>query len=384
LKYPWRLTKAGPVLHPFEGFASDRKSPALIGRRNMIRLWYRFRKKTLDRPTIKIAIAIGILAVVSAAGLYLFEREVTDSPYHSIPSTFRSVFVLLFSGFDINMPTTGEGQAFAFLAMILGIALVALITADLASYLVTLALTSAGKSIMLKNHVLICGWGGRDSYIIDSIISQVRGQPVVVLDKELNDAPVQDPYVEFVKGDPSESKALQRANCNSANTVIIPLNWEIGDRSVRDSVNVLTMLAVESITPDLYTCVEVSHENAKRHLARTEANEVVCAGEISRKIIVQAALKHGISRLLLTLLRTYPEPIIRVRRIPEDYCGRLFGEFYRHAYRSARSIIMAIERVEGADEDGNEGEVLFHLCPSDDYILCDGDLCVFLVEERSS
>jgi voltage-gated potassium channel len=383
LKYRWKLAKAGPVKHPFGDFASNRKSSTFIDRRSLIRLWYKFGKKTLDRPTIKIAFAIAILAIVSAAGLFLFEREVPDSPYHSIPSTFRSVFVLLFSGFDINMPTTGEGQAFAFLAMILGIALVALITADLASYLVTLALTSTGNKIMLKNHVLICGWGGRDSYIIDSIISESREQPVVVLDKELNEAPVQDPYVEFVKGDPSESEALQRANCDNANTVIIPLNWRIGDRGIRDSVNVLTMLAVESIDPKLYTCVEVSHENAKRHLYRTQANEVVCAGEISRKVIVQAALKHGISRLLLKLLRTYPEPVIRVRKVPDGYSGQSFGELYRNAYHSAQSIIMAIERIEGVNEDGSK-KTAFHLCPKDDFILRDDDLCVFLVGQQSS
>jgi hypothetical protein len=38
--------------------------------------------------------------------------------------------------------------------------------------------------------------------------------------------------------------------------------------------------------------------DSKRHLARTKAGEIICASELSQRVMTQAALNHGLSLFL--------------------------------------------------------------------------------------
>ena len=136
------------------------------------RFFYGIWRRTIARPATKVGIVLGILAMISATGLHYFEKNLPTTvegeaasrdaiPYATFSGTIRSVVVLLISGFDVYPPSTMPGWVCATFTMLLGIALVALLTADLASHLVRTALgVRTHGAVSLRDHFVVCGWSG--------------------------------------------------------------------------------------------------------------------------------------------------------------------------------------------------------------------------------
>jgi voltage-gated potassium channel len=48
-----------------------------------------------------------------------------------------------------------------------------------------------------------------------------------------------------------------------------------------DSRTLLSTLAIESLNPNCYTCVEVVHERNREHFKRTKADELVVSSHVT-------------------------------------------------------------------------------------------------------
>jgi voltage-gated potassium channel len=308
-------------------------------------------QRTVGRPATRVGLVIAVLAVASAAGLHYFEKmapgAAADNPYSTLSGTFLSVIVLLVSGFDVYPPASTPGWVCAIFTMLLGIGLVALVTADLASHLVRVALRARGtESPSVSDHYVVCGWGRDDPFILQSLTSDAVPvlRHVVVLDEELDGYESPDPYVHYVKGSPTDEEALERAGISDAETTLIPLDWQLSDEALRDSLNTLIMLAVEAKSPNTYTCVEVYKPDSKRHLGRTRADEVICAGELARRTLTQAALNHGLSLFLGDLLTLDVSTRIHKEVLPTAFAGMPFRRLFDLLNEHLEEILLAVER----------------------------------------
>jgi voltage-gated potassium channel len=322
----------------------------------LLRLAAKIWKQTGGRPAAKIGLVITLLAFMSACGLHVFERASVsasdaaagiETPYATFGGTLRSVVVLLMSGFDVYPPKTMPGWVCASFTMALGIALVALLTADLASHLVQLTLRSGGqKQISVKDHYVICGWHTKDTFLIETLTSDTLPalHHVVIVDENLDAPPVHDPYVHLVRGDPTEERVLDLANVKEAHTALIPLDWGMSTHSLRDSRNTLIMLAVEARARGVYTCVGVAKPDSKKHLGRTQADEIICSGQISQRVLTQAALTHGVSLFLSDILGTQQRCQVHKVRLPEALAHLDFRELFLLLNQELEEIVLAVER----------------------------------------
>jgi voltage-gated potassium channel len=232
--------------------------------------------------------------------------------------------------------------------MLLGIALVALLTADLASHLVRAALGARRHNkVSLKGHFVICGWGGTDSFLVKGLTSDAlpRLRHVVVVDEDLDDLPLTDPYVHFVRGSATEESVLDRASVHDAETVVIPLDWSLTASGLKDSRNTLIMLAVEARSPKSYTCVEIAKPDSKRHLSRTRVDEVVCVGELAQRLLTQAALNHGLSVFLNDVLTMGSGSRIHKEILPPDLAGIAFRQLLEMLNTHLEEVLLAVERA---------------------------------------
>jgi len=317
------------------------------------RVLYGLWRVTLGRPAGKAAMILAGTALLCAFFLHSYECSAAhgDSPYCTIGGTLKQVVVLLFSGFDVEKtPDSRPGWFFAIVTLLLGIALMALVTADLASYLVRAALRiNSNVRYSFNDHFVICGWGERDKYMLRSLTSDVRRRlrQVVVVDERLERDPSCDPFVHSVRGDPTEEEVLRRAHVSGAHTALIPTDWTLTDRALRDARSTLSMLAVEACNPHTYTCVEVCSPESKRHLGRTAADEIICAGELSRRVLTQAALNHGLSDFLLDLLALDRTPKIRKEALPPAFAGMTFRELFVLMNEALAEVLLAVERMPG-------------------------------------
>ncbi len=138
--------------------------------------------------------------------------------------------------------------------------------------------------------------------------------------------PVLDEHLYFVRGDLTE-ETLKRAGIEKAATVVI-----VGDRSLdygaRDAKEVLSVLTIESLNPDVYSIVELANEENVRHCECAHADEIIVGAEFSSRVISTATLDHGISTVLRELLSARVGHDLITVTVPEALAGRPFFEVF--------------------------------------------------------
>ena len=160
-------------------------------------------------------------------------------------------------GYGDITPETLPGRFIATMDMLVGIGVLAVLTAKIASTLVEHKNQErlGMKTYNPQNHFIICEW----NYRTQNILKELRHEPKtrrlpVVLIANIEGKPIDDDYLYFVRGDASD-ETLMRANLPESDTVII-----LGDDSLeysnRDVRVALATLTLESINPDVYTIVD--------------------------------------------------------------------------------------------------------------------------------
>ena len=333
------------------------RQPVIARNHRLRTLWHKIQRlvygiwlTTFGRPASKVCLTLIIVALSGAIGLYYAEKNQSDD-YSTVGRTLCSVVVLLISGFDVAPPSTRFGWALAIFTMLLGIAFVAVVTADLASHLVRAAIRPWSQAkVQANNHFVIAGWGRNDCEMLNNLVSDSLPilRHVVVIDEKVEQPPIRDPYVHFIRGNPVESTVLELAGIRKAAVTIIPLDWRIQSDSLKDSINTLIMLAVEGCNPATYSCVEIVRRDSKRHLSRTAANEVICVGDLSIRLLTQSALNPGISLFLSILLS--PESVTRLHKepLPPSLAGMSFRQAFSVLNAQLEEILIAVERRAGS------------------------------------
>ena len=224
----------------------------------------------------------------------------------------------------------------------------------------------------LKDHILICGWSDATRIVVEQLHSEdvEELQHIVIIDEKITHCPVDDPFVSFINGDPTEDETLERAGVSDARTAIILTDWSLPDPSLRDSKTALVTLAVESMNSEVYTCAELMKAESKRHLERAGVDEPICVSDMSQRMLVMAALNHGLSRLFDDLLTFNEGSEIYCTPVPNAYVGNGFRELVSDLSAEKEIIVMAVKR----------GDDLF-TNPGGHFVLEEGDRLYLLAEE---
>lgn len=289
--------------------------------------------------------------VVCPIGLYVVEH--TRNPdLSTVPEGYLWLVRTLIEGDTAYTIKTAPGYALFYLVQIAGISLVAFVSGAIASKLVTTVMTK-GKgmgSTTATKHVVICGWSGKGAEIIRELRAREVEDPrrIVVLCNLEND-PTKDDDVEFIRGDPSDDDDLRRAGIDRASMAIV-LADETTPASTdaeRDARTLFTVLAVETINADAYTCVEVIRSENRRHFANTHANELVISSEITGALLAGSARNPGLSRVVTNLV-THPEDQEFYRiDVPADLVGATVAQALIALKESRDALLVGI--VEGID-----------------------------------
>lgn len=83
------------------------------------------------------------------------------------------------------------------------------------------------EDIELRGHIVICGWSETAKGIIKQIRadSGSKNRHIVLVDPNLDGPPLNDPFIYFVKGDPSDYETLDKAFIKTAETALILADW---------------------------------------------------------------------------------------------------------------------------------------------------------------
>lgn len=312
-------------------------------------------------------------ALLSASVVWVAERGVSTSPYHTYGGTLRQIVVLLFSGWDVNPPDTAVGFFGAFTALLFGVIFVATMTAEIASAWVAQRLSKPWEahSVKCKGHVLICNGSPHLRMVVNQLLHpDCEGvQQVVVVAEECPSELLGRPGVLFVKGDPTDDEALKRAGIHQAQAAII-LATDLARPAESDSRALLTALAVEALNPAIYTVVEIVDAGNARHLVHAHVDEIVSASELGAKLVVQAALNPGLARFVDSLVTFDENGEFYTADLPVELAGLTASEAMQRLHREHGCILLG--RVQGTsmslftspDERLNAGDRIFFVALS--------------------
>ncbi len=270
----------------------------------------------------KLLLIIIVVVLCGSFGFQYFEKNI--SFYDSIWWSFVTITTV---GYGDIYPVTVGGRIVASIVMLIGIGLLGVFTAIIASVFVDNKIRESKgmKPSNASNHMIICGW----NYKGHEIVAEMRADPKcknlkIVILADIAENPVDDDNVNFYHGDINEA-TLQSVNIDNAHTIII-LSDDKLDSYSRDAKTILNTMTIKSIKKDIYVCVELMDKNNIDHCKIAGANEIIVVGEISTNLLVQAAVNHGITRFVSELVSNrYGNDLYKIK-IPSYIKNKSFLE----------------------------------------------------------
>jgi voltage-gated potassium channel len=251
-----------------------------------------------------------LLLVLCPIAVWLFERD-SNPNIKNLGAGYQWLARTLFEATTAYRLLTGPGYVVYYIVRIAGVSLVAFATATIASRLIaTVILKGKGMgSTKAKGHILICGWSSLGPEIVRELrAKQVDDKRHIVVLSRHPDDPTKDDSVEFLHGDPADDDDLHRAGLLRCSTAIVLA--DDSDRTAtagdKDARTLMTCLAVESIFPDVYSCVEVVRSENVQHFSQTRVNEMVVSAQLTGALLGGSARNHGLSKLVTDLV-THPD-----------------------------------------------------------------------------
>lgn len=320
-----------------------------------------------------INLILTVIAIVFLSSIALFLVEPNISLFDSF---WWTIVTLTTVGYGDITPTTAIGRFIGIFDMMLGIGVLAILSANIASILVNSRIREdlGMNAYHFQDHIIICQWNQQAKIIIKELRhEQTTKEKPIVLIAEIERKPIDDNHLFFVRGEVSD-ETLARANLAEAKTVII-----LGDTNLdyhnRDAKVILNTLTVESINRQAYTIVELADETYVQTCKRAHADEIIVSSNLGSKIISNATINHGMSNVVTDILSyEYGSQLYKVP-VPESEIGCTFLELFIYIKQVYHSTIIAVQK-------GNEGEVISN--PKNEYIMEFDDYLILIAACKKS
>ncbi|MCI5127188.1 MAG: cag pathogenicity island protein Cag26 [Candidatus Electrothrix sp. AS4_5] len=285
-----------------------------------------------------------------------------------------SIVTLTTVGYGDISPETAAGRMLAVLVMFFGIGLLGMLSAGLATMLISRKIReNKGMSpSVVEDHIIICEWNYRAKAILKELRAdaQTKKKPIVLV-ADIEEIPVDDPHLFFIRGVVCE-ETLEKANLKKAETIIV-LGDDATETTARDAKVVLTTLTVESINPDVYSVVELVDKKNEPHCRRANADEIIIGSDLSSHLIASAALDHGISRVVIELLSNRYGNELYSMPVPANMVGKDFLDIFVTMKKKQNIIVIGVQK---RDTEA------FHPNPDADYLVTEEDFLLVISQDR--
>ncbi len=304
-----------------------------------------------------------ITLIIGGLGLHYFEKT------PRIVDAFWWSFVTITTvGYGDIAPSTIGGRIIGVVVMVFGIGILGMFTATIASAFVDTKLKEGKgvKGVNVKDHFIICGWSYKAKEIIAELRAdkKVKNKPIVIV-ADIPEKPIEDDNTFFIHGE-VDVDILKKANLKGASVVMVLTDEELDSYS-RDAKVVLNTLTIRKLNPNVYICVEISDSRNMQHGKLAGADEIIVIGELSGNLLVQAALDHGITKIITELVSNkYGNELYKIKP-PQNLVGMQFIDVLTLIKEKYNAIIVAIES--GEDNTLAANPPMKYTIKSEDYLV---------------
>ena len=164
---------------------------------------------------------------------------------------------------DSSFVTTPVGWVVGWFFSMFGIAIIGTLTGALVALVIDFLLKE-GQGLGAsgyQDHIVVCGWNQTARDLIDELRGdEYRAKVVVLAEGDKNPA---GEGVYFVNGDSTDTAALERAGIREAKAALI---FPTVASNEADMHSILTIMAIESMAPEVRTVAEVNNPRPRRAL----------------------------------------------------------------------------------------------------------------------
>ncbi len=324
----------------------------------------------LKREKMHRVLIFVLIVLFSGTGLLVF----FEKNLGFFDALWWSIVTMTTVGYGDISPVTPGGRAVAIFVMVAGIGLIGLLTATIAGIILEEKFmeNKGMKKTTFSDHFIICGWNSRGETIISEMVADPKWATIpIVIIAEIDEKPQSRETIFFIRGQ-INNDSLDKANGVNAAAAII-LSDDTLDTYARDAKTILRTMAVKNHCPDLYTCVELMDPKNMDHCTMAKADEIIVVGEISTNLLVQAALNHGITRLVSELVSNrYGNDLYKIK-VPPYLVGKTFFKALCELKEKEDIICIGIE-----DKSG----FVLHANPKNDYPLKKEDYLITIAWDR--
>lgn len=302
-----------------------------------------------QREFLRIITLVLLIWLIGTTLLFFLERH-ENSDFDSLPKAFWNIAVYLFSGLDSGEPTTVGGQITATIVLVLSAGLVAIFTAQIASFFIERKLRgrmNLPSKYKLRDHIVICNWNELVIPLIEQLHAEVVDfkRPIVIISQDDNAGNFPDKYsglyedVFVIKGDPTKEDVLNRASTVNAYSVIVLADRKLGE--LGDAKSILICLAIRSIESKaeedihIHICVEGADLRHVEHLEKAKADEIICSEDFSMGLLAQSTLSHNLSTIYKNLVTNSEDTNEFYQiEIPDKFLKYTFTELGKYIYEN--------------------------------------------------
>jgi voltage-gated potassium channel len=228
-------------------------------------------------------------------------------------------------------------------------------------------LTYTGKG----HYILISPTKEKLEKVMSEIYSIGKAGEIVVVD-HAEKLPLDDDRLHFVSGNPADEEVLLKANIIEAKSVAIFSDDRNDLAEYSDGKTLLTASRVEHISKkyerNIYTIVEVKKDNHITLFEHANVDEFILSNDSVSRLIAQAAINHGSSKLFNQMLSNtdgeniYEIPVKPQWKTYKDAAMELF-ENGATLLSDGSSLDVARRHMENIPE----GSKLFIICDDETY-----------------
>ena len=299
-----------------------------------------FSKKIKHRFTGVLFLFLG-LVLASAFLIWWREKSFTGS---FVEALWSVLFTLIGQGEFASSPQTLAGRLIVFLLSVFGVALFGVVFAEVIQRLINSKLREMVGEILGMNeckfegHVVICGWNGRGEYLIRELLASGREIALIAHERPEN----LRREIFFVQGNPSERESLIRGGVQRARAAII-----LGEGD-DDARTILTGLAIEAVSPGVYTVMELHNPENEKYARYAHVDDILYTDSLIADITAMCTHNEGISAFLRDILSADDDGhSFASFDVPEEFNGQKVEDLFKKFQAEGKLPIALITPPDG-------------------------------------
>lgn len=303
--------------------------------------WYGRQLKDQLNPGIVLRVLFTLLLVVALVALIEMVAERTASVDDYAESFFWALTSLMGNG-DPGFASGPVGGILYVVLIGIGLIMIGLVTGAIIAVIIDFLLKE-GQGLGasgFRDHIVICGWNPTAREAVDELRSDTYKRKLVLIhDAERNPA---EKLVYYVRGDASNAEDLERADIRVAEAALV---FPANSSDEADMKSILTVMAIETIAPEVRTVVEANNARHVEHFKRAHADEIIVTPRLASHLVARAALYPGLSDLVSDMVSGGAGSELYRVKIPDDYQGQPIDDVSRRFRDDHHATLLAVNRL---------------------------------------